>query len=182
MKQTVRVRQLAKYFFLQVSKNWELDSRCRDLLSSACALHEVGLSIDFRKSPEHASYLINNIDLPAFTTCLYSGIKSFTRSLIEKSARARRSSHSKSAKCIVNASDLFIVQAITFSDYFASRRRDDTLPTLRLDPSSHVLTIILPYRWLVEHSLRAENLQQEDQWQSYVNWPLEFEERNSANN
>lgn len=69
IEQAGRVRQLAEHFYLQVAKEWELDSRCRDLLSSACALHEIGLSVDFRKGPEHASYLITHLDLPGFTPC-----------------------------------------------------------------------------------------------------------------
>ncbi len=64
---------------------------------------------------------------------------------------------------------------------FASRRRDDTLPALRLNVNAQRLTITLPYRWLSAHPLRAENLQQEVQWQGYVNWILELEERNSSN-
>ncbi len=34
---------------------------------SACALHEIGLSVDFKRAPQHAAYLVNNLDLPGFT-------------------------------------------------------------------------------------------------------------------
>jgi exopolyphosphatase/guanosine-5'-triphosphate,3'-diphosphate pyrophosphatase len=35
----------------QVANVWDLDHLSRDLLLSACALHEVGLSIDFKQAP-----------------------------------------------------------------------------------------------------------------------------------
>lgn len=59
-----RVRQLADHFFQQVATAWQLDIRCRELLSSASLIHEIGLSVDFRKGPEHAGYLVSNLDLP----------------------------------------------------------------------------------------------------------------------
>ncbi len=45
--QAGRVSQLASRFADQVANAWDLDHLSRDLLLSACALHEVGLSIDF---------------------------------------------------------------------------------------------------------------------------------------
>ncbi len=46
---------------------WKLDQRCRELLLSACAIHEIGLSVDFRQAPQHAAYLVRHLDLPGFT-------------------------------------------------------------------------------------------------------------------
>lgn len=75
----------------------------------------------------------------------------------------------------------YLCRLLRLAIIFSSRRRDDTLPALRLNTDANGLTIMLPYRWLAEHPLRAENLQQEVQWQGYVNWLLELEERNSSN-
>jgi exopolyphosphatase/guanosine-5'-triphosphate,3'-diphosphate pyrophosphatase len=61
---------------------------------------------------------------------------------------------------------------------FASRRRDDTLPAVRLRANNDdELTVILPSGWLEQHPLRAEALDQESHWQSYVHWPLMLEEQ-----
>lgn len=49
--QAQRVAQLASLFADQVEGSWALEPLSRDLLLSACALHEVGLSIDFKHAP-----------------------------------------------------------------------------------------------------------------------------------
>ena len=55
---------------------------------------------------------------------------------------------------------------------FSSRRRDDTLPAVRLHADDDALHVTLPAGWLEAHPLRAELLEQECHWQSYVHWPL----------
>ncbi|EPQ7200366.1 guanosine-5'-triphosphate,3'-diphosphate diphosphatase [Providencia stuartii] len=178
IEQAARVSQLAEHFFLQVSKNWQLDLRCRDLLSSACALHEIGLSVDFRKGPEHASYLITNLDLPGFTPAQKRLLAALLRNQHGPVDLATLSQQN----ALPMQQAYHLCRLLRLAILFASRRRDDTLPALRLHAETHSLTIVLPYRWLAEHPLRAENLQQEVQWQGYVNWPLKLEERNSSNN
>lgn len=67
IEQAKRVSKLADNFLLQVEKEWHLDNRCRELLQNACLIHEIGLSVDFKRAPQHAAYLIRNLDLPGFT-------------------------------------------------------------------------------------------------------------------
>lgn len=177
IEQASRVRQLAEYFYLQVAKDWNLDSRCRDLLSSACALHEIGLSVDFRRSPEHASYLITNLDLPGFTPAQ----KRLLAALLKNQQGPLDLATLSQQNAIPMQQAYDLCRLLRLAIIFASRRRDDTLPALRLNVNSHVLTVVLPYHWLIDHPLRAENLQQEAQWQGYINWVLELEERNSSN-
>ncbi|MEX9950311.1 guanosine-5'-triphosphate,3'-diphosphate diphosphatase [Providencia alcalifaciens] len=177
IEQASRVRQLAEHFYLQVAKEWELDSRCRDLLSSACALHEIGLSVDFRKGPEHASYLITHLDLPGFTPAQ----KRFLAVLLKNQQGQIDLASLSQQNALPIQQTYALCRLLRLAIIFASRRRDDTLPALRLNANGQDLTIALPYRWLEEHPLRAENLQQEVQWQGYVNWQLALEERNSSN-
>jgi exopolyphosphatase/guanosine-5'-triphosphate,3'-diphosphate pyrophosphatase len=66
-EQAQRVAGLASHLLSQLDGSWELDPLSRDLLLSACALHEIGLSVDFKRAPQHAAYLVNNLDLPGFT-------------------------------------------------------------------------------------------------------------------
>ncbi|SUC37175.1 Guanosine-5'-triphosphate,3'-diphosphate pyrophosphatase [Providencia rustigianii] len=177
IEQASRVRQLAEYFYLQVAKEWELDNRCRDLLSSACALHEIGLSVDFRKAPEHASYLITHLDLPGYTPAQ----KRLLAALLKNQQGQIDLASLSQQNALPMQQTYYLCRLLRLAIIFASRRRDDTLPALRLNANTQNLTIMLPYRWLEEHPLRAENLQQEIQWQSYVNWSLALEERNSSN-
>ncbi len=59
---------------------------------------------------------------------------------------------------------------------FSSRRRDDTLPAVRLRADNNALYVLVPQGWLEQHPYRAEALEQESHWQSYVQWPLLLEE------
>ena len=65
--QAQRVTKVAANFFDQVENEWHLEAISRDLLISACQLHEIGLSVDFKQAPQHAAYLVRNLDLPGFT-------------------------------------------------------------------------------------------------------------------
>jgi len=51
------------------------------------------------------------------------------------------------------------------------------LPAVRLRANDDELNVIVPQGWLVQHPLRAEELEQESHWQSYVHWPLFVEEQ-----
>ncbi|MWM21585.1 guanosine-5'-triphosphate,3'-diphosphate pyrophosphatase, partial [Escherichia coli] len=64
--QAQRVAKVAANFFDQVENEWHLEAISRDLLISACQLHEIGLSVDFKQAPQHAAYLVRNLDLPGF--------------------------------------------------------------------------------------------------------------------
>lgn len=65
--QAQRVAKVAANFSDQVENEWHLEAISRDLLISACQLHEIGLSVDFKQAPQHAAYLVRNLDLPGFT-------------------------------------------------------------------------------------------------------------------
>ena len=176
IEQAHRVQQLAEHFFIQVSKSWQLDNRCRELLSSACALHEIGLSVDFRQAPSHASYLVSHLDLPGYTPAQRRLIASFLRN--QKGIIDLAPLNQQNALPINQAYRL--VRLLRLAIIFASRRRDDTLPALRLRTEDEKLIITLPHQWIAEHPLRAENLHEEIQLQSYVHWPLMLEEQNNS--
>lgn len=62
--QAQRVTKVAANFFDQVENEWHLEAISRDLLISACQLHEIGLSVDFKQAPQHAAYLVRNPIFP----------------------------------------------------------------------------------------------------------------------
>jgi exopolyphosphatase/guanosine-5'-triphosphate,3'-diphosphate pyrophosphatase len=66
-EQAQRVAQLAAHFVHQVENSWEIEPLCFDLLQSACQLHEIGLSVEYKQAPLHAAWLVRNLDLPGFT-------------------------------------------------------------------------------------------------------------------
>lgn len=171
-----RVKQLADHFFSQMSKTWKLDEHARELLSSACLIHEIGLSVDFRKSPEHAFYLISHLDLPGYTPAqkrlLATLLRNQNGSININSLSQQNTLPAQQAGHLCRLLRLAII--------FASRRRDDTLPALRIRAEGEILIITLPNQWQINHPLRAETLQQEIQWQSYVQWQLVIEEQSRS--
>ena len=66
--QAERVRDAALHAFQQVQKEWQLSEQYgRPMLRWAAMLHELGLCIEYKKAPQHAAYIIDNIDMPGFT-------------------------------------------------------------------------------------------------------------------
>ncbi|NMP29696.1 exopolyphosphatase [Rahnella sp. SAP-1] len=172
VEQANRVAQLAENFWLQVSGAWQLDARARELLSSACLIHEIGLSVDFKQSQNHAAYLIRHLDLPGFTPAqkklLATLLQNQSNNLDLPLLNQQNALPPRQAERLCRIMRLAII--------FASRRRDDTLPAVRLRANDDELNVLVPFGWLEQHPLRAEELEQESHWQSYVHWPLFIEE------
>ncbi|CAI1106979.1 Guanosine-5'-triphosphate,3'-diphosphate pyrophosphatase [Serratia entomophila] len=173
-EQAERVSQLAANFSQQVSNEWQLDARCRELLHSACLIHELGLSVDFKQAPQHAAYLIRHLDLPGFTPAQ----KKLLATLLQNQSNTIDLPLLSQQNALPPRIAQRLCRILRLAIIFASRRRDDTLPAVRLRASQDdELTVILPPGWLEQHPLRAEALEQESHWQSYVHWPLMLEEQ-----
>jgi exopolyphosphatase/guanosine-5'-triphosphate,3'-diphosphate pyrophosphatase len=163
-----RVGQLALYFADQVGKSWELGPLSHVLLLSACQLHEIGLSVEYKQAPLHAAWLVRNLDLPGFTPAqkklLATLLLNQTNPLDLSSLHQQNAVPPRVAEHLCRILRLAII--------FASRRRDDLLPEITLQAEGETLTLTLPEGWLTQHPLGAELIEQECQWQSYVHWPL----------
>ncbi|WP_145339792.1 exopolyphosphatase [Pantoea sp. PSNIH1] len=170
VEQADRVQQLAERFFRQVSQSWKLDQRCRDLLLSACAVHEIGLSVDFRQAPRHAAYLIRHLDLPGFTPAQ----KKVLACLLQNQSGSIDLALLAQQNAVPPRTAERLSRLLRLAIIFSTRRRDDTLPAVRLLAEEDTLHLTLPAGWLEAHPLRAELLEQESHFQSYVHWLLTF--------
>lgn len=168
VEQAARVRQLAEGFFRQVSAAWKLDQHCRELLLSACAIQEIGLSVDFRHAPQHAAYLVRHLDLPGFTPAQ----KKLLACLLQNQSGNIDLAMLTQQNALPPRLAERLCRLLRLAIIFSSRRRDDTLPAVRLQASDDELRLSLPSGWLAAHPLRAELLEQESHYQSYVHWPL----------
>ncbi|WP_411705341.1 exopolyphosphatase [Edaphovirga cremea] len=171
-EQAERVAQLADNFTLQLANVWQLDERCRELLRSACLIHEIGLSVDFKQAPYHAAYLIRHLDLPGFTPAQ----KNLLATLLQNQSNTIDLPLLSQQNALPPRLAQRLCRILRLAIIFASRRRDDTLPAVRVRANDDELFLILPPGWLVSHPLRTEELEQESHWQSYVHWPLILEE------
>ncbi|CNI91022.1 guanosine pentaphosphate phosphohydrolase [Yersinia frederiksenii] len=173
-EQARRVSKLADSFLIQVEKEWHLDGRCRELLQNACLIHEIGLSVDFKRAPQHAAYLIRNLDLPGFTPAQ----KLLLSALLQNQCDTLDLSLLNQQNALPVDMAQHLCRLLRLAIIFSSRRRDDTLPAVRLRANGEALYVLLPQGWLQQHPYRAEALEQESHWQSYVQWPLLLEELN----
>lgn len=145
-----------------------MEAISRELLISACQLHEIGLSVDFKQAPQHAAYLVRNLDLPGFTPHRKTVSHAVTQpNQPGRSLFAPPAKRGAAAYCGTSC------RLLRLAIIFASRRRDDLVPEIHLEAKNEHLTITLPEGWLVHHPLGKELIDQESQWQSYVHWPLE---------
>ncbi len=171
-EQASRVAQLAENFSQQVSSAWQLDARARELLNSTCLIHEIGLSVDFRQASHHAAYLIRHLDLPGFTPAQ----KKLLATLLQNQSNALDLPLLSQQNAVPPRQAQRLCRILRLAIIFASRRRDDTLPAVRLRANEDDLNVIVPHGWLEQHPLRAEELEQESHWQSYAHWPLYIDE------
>ena len=168
VEQAERVRQLAVSFVQQVGPYWKLDSYCRELLESACLIHEIGLSVDFRLAPQHAAYLVRHLDLPGFTPAQ----KKLLATLLQNQSNGIDLAQLNQQNAVPPRMAERMCRLLRLAVIFASRRRDTSLPAVRLHGDDEALQVLLPQGWLQAHPLGAEMLEQESRWQSYVHWPL----------
>lgn len=168
-EQAQRVARLAADLVSQLDSDWELEPLSRDLLVSACALHEIGLSVDFKSAPQHAAYLVRNLDLPGFTPAQ----KKLLATLLLNQTNAVDLSSLHQQNAVKPRVAEHLCRLLRLAILFASRRRDDLLPSVTLTAEDEKLILTLPEGWLENHPLGSEMVEQECQWQSYVHWALE---------
>ena len=168
-EQANRVAQLASQFVDQVGESWDLEPLSRELLLSACALHEIGLSVDFKQAPQHAAYLVRNLDLPGYTPAQ----KKLLATLLLNQTNPVDLSSLHQQNAVPPRAAEHLCRLLRLAIIFASRRRDDLVPEMTLQVKEESLTLTLPKGWLEQHPLGKETIDQESQWQSYVHWPLE---------
>jgi len=167
-EQALRVSQLASCFAIQLENGWDIEPLSLDLLLSACQLHEIGLSVDFKQAPQHAAYLVRNLDLPGYTPAQ----KKLLATLLLNQTNAVDLSSLHQQNAVPPRVAEHLCRLLRLAIIFASRRRDDLLPEITLQVDDETLTLTLPEGWLARHPLGTEIVEQECQWQSYVHWPL----------
>lgn len=167
--QANRVTQLAVHLLEQVKDEWHLEAISRELLQSACQLHEIGLSVEYKQAPLHAAWLVRNLDLPGFTPAQ----KKLLATLLLNQTNPVDLSSLHQQNAVPPRIAEHLCRLLRLANIFAARRRDDLVPHITLQAQDENLTLTLPEGWLEHHPLGTELIDQEIQWQSYVHWPLE---------
>jgi len=164
LEQAERVKSTALKSFDQLKATITADdTQAGPLLAYVSGLHEIGLSIDYKKAPQHAAYIIDNTDMLGFTKAqkkLLSALLINQRDELNLSLLAQQSA-------ISYASALLLCRILRVSCTLALRRTDGTIPDFTLAlAEENTLIITLPTQWLAQHPLRAAALKIEQQLQA----------------
>lgn len=171
--QAERVRDAALQAFKQVRVNWQLsDLYGRPMLRWAAMLHELGLCIEYKKAPQHAAYIIDNIDMPGFTPAqkqLLSALVFNQRDQFKLDVLERQN-------CVSLRQACRLVRLLRLVIILCMRRTEGSVPRfcLMTEEASDRLVVQLPPGWLGIHYLRASELQLEAERQQSMGWPTEI--------
>jgi exopolyphosphatase/guanosine-5'-triphosphate,3'-diphosphate pyrophosphatase len=175
LQQAERVKSTALKAFDQTKTAITTDdAQAGPLLAYVSCLHEIGLSIDYKKAPQHAAYIIDNTDMLGFTKAqkqLLSALLINQRDELNLALLEQQSALSYSVA-------LLLCRILRVSYSLALRRTDGTIPdfTLSLAENNGML-ITLPEQWLAQHPLRAAALLAEQKLQAKHNLVLQVQER-----
>ncbi|WP_108652674.1 guanosine-5'-triphosphate,3'-diphosphate diphosphatase [Dongshaea marina] len=172
-EQGERVARTALKGLSSLKEDWGFDEDVIRLLASACKLHEIGLCIEYKKAPQHAAYLIENLSLPGFTTPqrqLISGLLFNQRDSISLDRLQLQRSVPQNIA-------LRMLRLLRLSIILCMRRANGSIPDFELMAEGEVLTLTLPAGWMEEHYLRASELLDEIRHQQQAGWELRVVER-----
>lgn len=164
IEQAERVQNTALAAFDQNNQHiLDSDNQAGALLAYACTLHEIGLSIDYKNAPQHASYIINHTEMPGFTKAqkqLLSALLINQRDKLNLDLFAQQSALSYQTA-------ILLCRVLRLSLALAARRSSDNIPIFQLSMTdATTLNLVLPKHWLQQHPLRASILQQEQSYQA----------------
>jgi exopolyphosphatase/guanosine-5'-triphosphate,3'-diphosphate pyrophosphatase len=170
--QSDRVRKVAMALSRQMcaqSKFCDFDTEA--LISSAAALHELGLHIGYKKFHEHGAYILTHVELTGFTTLQRMFIRDLVgmhRQDIDLSVFNNYQEDFK--EMLVNA-----LRIVRISVILCTRRRDDTIPSPNLTVAGDDWHLHFGDGVLLSHPLVHAEVIHETWLQHKAGWKLACE-------
>ncbi len=153
-----RVELTAFDFFQQLKNDWFIDtSHAANLLRWACELHEIGRNISHSSFQKHGAYIVENADLAGFSRQEQSRLSSLVRYHRGKINK----DNFKESNDVLRKNLIHIVVVLRLSIIFHRSRTKNALPAIELSVSGNELSLKLPDKWLNEHPLTINDLEQE---------------------
>ncbi|GAB7218799.1 guanosine-5'-triphosphate,3'-diphosphate diphosphatase [Vibrio comitans] len=141
-----------------------------ELLQAAAQLHEIGLTIDFKKAGQHNAYLLKNLDLPGYTRAQKNLIADVTlrykdalSPLPEQQAVSKQSAEN-------------ILRILRLSVLLTHRRNVSLQPSVELQAAGKQLYLSIDANWCNANPLTVAELEIEANRQSDQNWPLQVKQ------
>ncbi|KJY84359.1 guanosine polyphosphate pyrophosphohydrolase [Vibrio galatheae] len=165
-----QVADMAAKLLSDCQPDWIAEPHAGVLLETAAQLHEIGLTIDFKKGGEHSAYLLQNLDLPGYTRAQKHLLGELTRRYREQltSLPEQHALSSTSAKRVLRLLRLAVL--------LTHRRNSDLEPHITISSNDDKITLTLKAAWLKANPLTAAELEIEANRQSDIGWPLSIVE------
>ncbi len=165
-----QVAGLASTFFYQCGgTSWMTESHAPVLLETVAKLHEIGLTIDFKKAGEHSAYLLQHLDLPGYTRAQKHLLAELARRYKDQLTTLPEQ-HAVSSLTAVH-----MLRLLRLAVLLSHRRDTKLLPTFRLRASGDKLILTIAKTWLNSNPLTNAELEIEANRQIDMGWPLEIE-------
>lgn len=167
--QSERVRKVAMSLSRQMCEQSNFcDFDTEALITSAAALHELGLHIGYKKFHEHGAYILTHVDLTGFTTLQRMFIRDLVGMHRQEIDLTVFDSYQDSFKeMLINA-----LRIVRISVILCTRRRDDTVPRPRLTVSGNDWEMNFGEGVLISHPLVHAELINETWLQHKAGWKL----------
>jgi len=156
--QADRVESTAVGLLEQVESDWGLeDPLAESVLRWAARLHETGLDIAHSKYHRHSAYLLEHADMPGFPReeqlLLSALVGGHRRQLPVESFEDLLPPWDRLAE--------FMIVILRLAVLLHRGRSPQPLPDVHLTVKGRNVTLELPQRWIKEHPLTLEDLEQE---------------------
>ncbi len=159
--QADRVEETAVALLSQVEAEWGLEDPLAELaLRWAARLHETGLDIAHSKYQRHSAYLLEHADMPGFP-------REEQLLLAALVGAHRRQFALDPLEDLVPPWDRlaeFLIVLLRLAVLLHRGRSPEPLPEVRLRVKGRNLSLELPPRWMKDHPLTIEDLEQERQY------------------
>ncbi len=172
-EQAQRIMTVALSAFGDVKDVWKLDDVCSDVLKAASMLSEIGLCIEYKKAPQHAAYIISNIDMPGFSVAqkyLLSALLYNERDDFKQTTIKQQNAVSYDDACK-------LIRLLRLAIIICIGRNDDVIgQNFRFTASESgklELHVENPNQWK-SHYLLVSLLKEEQQREQQAGWQLEM--------
>jgi exopolyphosphatase/guanosine-5'-triphosphate,3'-diphosphate pyrophosphatase len=170
--QADRVEATAVALLGQVESEWGLeDPLAEAALRWAARLHETGLDIAHSKYHRHSAYLLQHADMPGFPReeqlLLSALVGGHRRQLSFDALEDLLPPWDHHAE--------FLIVLLRLSVLLHRGRSPSPLPEVQLRVKGRTVTLAMPPRWMRDHPLTVEDLDQERQYLKEVGFRLSFD-------
>lgn len=155
--QILRVKAMIATMFGQLADDCGWRSIHRQMLDWAADLHEVGLSVSHSQYQLHSAYLVQQSDMPGFTTTE----QQFLAALVQFHRRAIVGDFTQALPVRVHRALKECLLTLRLACIFSRSRDQSALPELKIRYQKRSFVLCLREDWMRSHPLTMHDLQTE---------------------